>query len=152
MSPLCVTLLFCSLKRKDTSSVLGLGVLLWFRKRIWLCCRGISVRWFCSFGCRTVFSSVHSVNLSCLWYSVGFPFFIMACLLVRLECHAPLLVLRVPAWCFWSLNSCHFTTPVYFKAVGAILNGSECPGSPPTSLGHDCAQLCCSRLLLFAVL
>lgn len=48
---LYVTLLFSSLKRKDTSAVLGLGMLLGFGKRIWLCCRGRSVRWFCVFGC-----------------------------------------------------------------------------------------------------
>lgn len=146
---LCVTLLFSSLKRKDTSAVLGLGVLLWFGKRIWLSCRGTSVRWFCGFGCWTVFSSVHGVNLLCLMCRISF--LILACVLVRLESHAPLLVLRVPALFFWSLSRCYFTRPVYFKAVGAILNGSESPGSPPASLGRESAQLCCStRLLLFA--
>lgn len=58
----------------------------------------------------------------------GISFLLMSSVLVRFECHGPLLVLRVPALCFWSLNRCHFTRPVYFNAVGAILNGSECPG------------------------
>lgn len=61
-------------------------------------------------------------------------FLLMACVLV----------LRVPAWYFWSLSRCHFTRPAYFKAVGAILNGSECPGSPSSSLGHEW----CSVVLL----
>lgn len=45
------------------------------------------------------------------------------------------------------IERCHFIRSVYFKALGAILNGSEYPGSPPAPLGHECAQLYCSTRL-----
>lgn len=45
------TLFFSSLKGKDTSAVIDLGVLLWLGKRIGLFRGGTFVRWFCGFGC-----------------------------------------------------------------------------------------------------
>lgn len=57
------TLLFSSLKRKETSAVIDLDVLLWFGKRTELFYRGMSetILWVCG----TAFASVHSVDVLC---------------------------------------------------------------------------------------
>lgn len=126
------TVLFSSLKGKNCA-VIDPCVLQWSGKKTGLFCRGRSVRWFRGLGCWTVFASIRSTGCVVFLILSRFCFLMLAC--------ATLLVLRVTAWCFWSLSK-GVTSPDQriSVAVGAVLYGPGSWGLPPASRRHERAQ------------